>query len=157
MKKIMIAAALLMIFSGAMAQHNRNRVNTYNDEEPAGDGFRLENLFIGGSLNLGYTGLDFNVGGSPEIGYSLTKWFDAGLLVNLNYSSEMADPNYYYNPDTRQRSFTYGTGAFARLYPVRFLFFQLEPEYNWTHLSATNMATDVSATANLQAASFLIG
>jgi hypothetical protein len=157
MKKIIIAAALLMIFSGLKAQHNRNRANTYSDEEPGNDGFKVENLFIGGSLNLGYSGLDFNVGGSPEVGYSLKKWLDVGFLVNLDYSSEMADPNYYYNPDTRQRSFTYGVGTFARLYPVRFLFFQVEPEYNWTHLSATDMATDVSATANLQAASLLLG
>ena len=157
MKRILIVAGLLMVFSGLMAQHNRNRVNTYSDDEQAPDGFKPENLFIGGSLNLGYSGLDFNVGGSPEIGYSLYKWLDAGLLINLNYSSEMADPNYYYNPDTRQRSFTYGTGAFVRMYPIRFLFFQVEPEYNWTHLSATDMATDVSATADLQAASLLLG
>jgi len=157
MKKLIFASVLLIIFSGAMAQHYRNRPNTYTDEAPNSDGFRKENLFIGGSLNLGYSGLDFNVGGSPEIGYSLTKWLDAGVLINVDYSSEMADPNYYYNPDTRQRSFTYGTGVFARLYPIRFLFFQVEPEYNWTHLSALNMATNQSATADLQASSLLLG
>jgi hypothetical protein len=161
MKKIVIITGCIFIIAlQASAQHRPYRPNTYTDDETSSDGFKKENLFLGGSLNLGYDGYDFNVGGAPEIGYSLMKWLDAGVLVNLNYTSERADPNGYYNPDTRQRSFTYGTGVFARAYPfpIRIpIFFQVEPEYNWTHLSATNMSSGESLSANLQASSLLLG
>src|ERR1700684_3206327 len=121
----MIIAGILFIAAlPVLAQHNPNRMNTYSDEAAGGNGFLKQNLFLGGSLNLGYSGYDFNVGGAPEIGYSLTRWLDAGVLVNLNYSSERADPSLYYNDNIRQRDFTYGTGAFARFYPIRFLFLE---------------------------------
>lgn len=130
-KRVVIALGLLMIVVGGFAQgHMPNRVNTYSDEGP-GTGFLKENLFIGGSLSLGYGSYDFNVGANPEIGYSLNKWLDAGLVVNLNYSSERADPNGYYNNDTRYRSFNYGAGLFGRVWPLPFLFFQAQPEFNF--------------------------
>jgi hypothetical protein len=157
MKKIMIAVCFFMAALQGMAQHNPNRFNTYSDDDNSGNGFKKQNLFIGGSLNLGYSGYDFNVGGAPEIGYSLTKWLDAGVLVNLNYSSERADPSGYYNDNIRQRDFTYGTGAFARLYPIRFLFFQVEPEYNWTKYSFRDMSSGESGSLQQQAASLLLG
>src|SRR5271170_933960 len=160
MKKIIIAAGLFIITSQAMAQHNRNRVYTYTDDETSSNGFKKENLFIGGSLNLGYDGYDFNIGGAPEIGYSLNKWLDAGILVNLNYNSERADPSDYYNDNERQRSFTYGTGLFARAFPfpVRIpIFFQVEPEYNWTKYSYTYFPSGPSGSELQQATSLLLG
>ena len=157
MKNIVIAAFFFLTGLQALAQHMPNRVNTYSDEEVNTNGFRKQNLFIGGSLNLGYSGYDFNVGGAPELGYSLTKWLDAGVLLNLNYTSERADPSGYYNQNLRQRSFTYGTGAFARLYPIRFLFFQVEPEYNWTNYSYKFMPSGPSGSQLQQASSLLLG
>jgi hypothetical protein len=126
-KKIMFGVSFLVagLFSFAQ-QHDPGRMNTYSDEAPT-YGFTKENMFIGGNLALGYNGWDFNAGISPEVGWTLAKWFDAGLLINLNYSSERADPTGYYNSDIRYRSFNYGVGAFARIYPVDFLFFQIEP------------------------------
>jgi len=157
MKKIFFVSCLFVVTMQAMAQRNPDRVNTYVDAEDGGNGFKKANLFVGGSLNLGYSGYDFNVGGAPEIGYSLNRYLDAGLLVNLNYTSERADPSGYYNDDVRQRYFTYGVGAFARVYPIRFLFFQVEPEYNWTHASIRSFATGESSSGNINAASFLLG
>ncbi len=157
MKKIIIAGCLFIAALPVMAQHNRNHVNTYSDDESGGNGFRKENLFIGGSLNLGYSGYDFNVGGAPEIGYSLTKWLDAGVLVNLNYTSERPDPSGYYNDNVRQRNFTYGAGAFARLYPIRFLFFQVEPEFNRTNYSYEFFPSGPSGSSQTDAASLLLG
>src|ERR1700753_3851125 len=97
MKKFLFAAFLFAIALQGKAQHNPARVNTYIDEDNGGNGFKKQNLFVGGRLNLGYSGYDFNVGGAPEIGYSLNRWVDAGVLVNINYTSERADP--YYNGD----------------------------------------------------------
>lgn len=138
-KRVVIAAGLFMIVMGGFAQgHMPNRVNTYSDEGP-GTGFLKQNLFIGGSLALGYGGNTFNVGVNPEIGYSLNKWLDAGLVVNLNYTSERADPNGIYNDNTRYRSFNYGAGLFGRFWPLPFLFLQAQPEYNFVNYNQKYM------------------
>jgi hypothetical protein len=125
-KKIIISNCFLAISFISFAQeHVPGRMNTYSDQGPT-YGLTKENLFVGGNIAFGYNGWDFNAGVSPEIGYSLASWFDAGVLVNLNYSSERADPYFIYNNNIRQRSFNYGGGAFARIYPVSFYFF------NWS-------------------------
>src|ERR1700733_8393760 len=155
-KKVVIAAFSLAIALGGYAQrHLPDRPNTYSDEEPP-TGFKKENLFLGGSLSVGFSGYDFNIGGSPEIGYSLNRFLDAGLVVNLNYSSERADPNYYYNLDTRYRAFNYGAGVFGRFYPLPFLFIQAQPEYNW--INYNYKYSDGSTTSfTTNAPSFLLG
>jgi hypothetical protein len=157
-KKVVAAAFVLaMGMQGIAQQHMPNRINTYSDAGGDGTGFLKQNLFLGGSLSLGFSGYDFNIGGSPEIGYSLNKWLDAGVLVNLNYSSERADPNLYYNPDVRSRSFNYGAGLFGRVYPLPFLFLQVQPEYNWIDYNYKDMGTGATTTFNTKASSMLLG
>lgn len=157
-KRVVIATGLLMIVMGGFSQgHMPNRVYTYSDEG-TGTGFLKQNLFIGGSLALGYGGNTFNVGANPEIGYSLNKWLDAGVVVNLNYTSERADPNGYYNNNTRYRSFNYGAGLFGRIWPLPFLFAQVQPEYNFINYNEKYMGPgggSYSTTTN--AASLLLG
>jgi hypothetical protein len=161
-KKIIFSASFLVIgFFSFAQQHDPGRMNTYSDEAPT-YGLTKENMFVGGSLSLGYDGWDFNAGITPEVGYTLARWFDAGVLVNLNYTSERADPEFIYNNNIRQRSFNYGVGAFGRIYPVDFLFFQLEPEYNWIQYSYKDMSnpptySPASASVTTHAASFLLG
>jgi hypothetical protein len=157
MKRIAIACLLFVIANEGMAQHRPPQVNTYSDEDAdEGRGFKKDHIFIGGSLNLGFSGYDFTVGGAPEIGYSFNKWFDAGVLVNINYTSERADP--YYNNNIRTRVFNYGTGAFARFYPLPFLFLVAEPEYNWTKYTQKDITAGADLPSyNQQAASFLLG
>jgi hypothetical protein len=152
---------LVASFFSFAQQHDPGRMNTYSDEAPS-YGLTKENMFVGGSLSLGYDGWDFNAGITPEVGYTLARWFDAGVLVNLNYTSERADPEFIYNSNIRQRSFNYGVGAFGRIYPVDFLFFQLEPEYNWIKYSYKDMSnppnlTPSSGSLTTHAASFLAG
>lgn len=144
-KKIMFSVGFFVTSFFSFAQRDPGRMNTYSDQAPT-YGFTKENMFVGGNLALGYNGWDFNAGISPEVGWTLAKWFDAGVLVNLNYSSERADPELFYNLDTRYRSFNYGIGAFGRIYPVDFLFFQIEPEYNW--ISSTYTYYQYSPTAS---------
>jgi len=145
----------MIVMGGFAQQHMPNRMNTYSDEGQ-GTGFLKENLFIGGSLSLVYSSYDFNVGANPEIGYSLNKWLDAGVVVNLNYNSERADPNF--NDNIRYRSFNYGAGLFGRVWPLPFLFFQAQPEYNFINYSAKNMYPGgESASQTTNAASLLLG
>lgn len=153
-KKLIIAACFFVIgMEGFTQEHMPNRVNTYTDEGSA-TGFRKENLFVGGSLSLGFGSYNFNVGGAPEIGYSLNKWLDAGVLMNLNYNSERAE---YFNNNTRYRSFNYGAGAFARAFPLPFLFFQVQPEYNWIDFNSKYIPTGATASYSTNAPSLLLG
>jgi hypothetical protein len=163
-KKILMVVLLISGGYGAMSQRyyregerERRRDMDEQQEQTYGDGFKKEHLFIGGNIGLGYDSYSFNAGLSPEIGYSFSSWFDAGALVNLNYTSVRADP--YYNNNIRQRSFNYGIGAFARVYPLPFLFLQAGPEYNWIHYTFTDFSTSPheSVSANTQAPSMLVG
>ncbi|MDR3714958.1 MAG: hypothetical protein P4L51_19265 [Puia sp.] len=157
-KNLLLAAGILVVgMQPAAAQYMRQRPNTYNDGGDNEPGFKKENLFVGGGLALGFSNYDFNVGASPEIGYSLNRYLDAGVVVNINYSSERADPNYIYNDNTRYRSFNYGAGVFGRFWPVRFLFLQVQPEYNFIDYNEKYIPTGESATQHTNAASLLLG
>jgi hypothetical protein len=158
-KAISLALICFLLFSmNGLAQHRPPDFNSYSDENTdEGSGFKLSHLFLGGSLNLGYDGDVFNIGVAPEVGYSLNRWFDVGVLINYNYTSQSADPTGFYNPDTRTRISTYGPGAFARFYPLPFLFLVAEPEYNWTTTSITPMPNGPTTTINQGASSLLLG
>lgn len=155
-KKIVTGICLVVLgLPGFAQQHMPGRAYTYSDETPA-TGFKKENLFVGGSLNVGYSGYTFNIGATPEIGYSLSSWLDAGVLVNINYNSERADPNY--NNDTRYRSFNYGAGVFGRAYVLPFLFFTAQPEFNWINYNTTYMGPGGgSQSLTTSASSLLLG
>ena len=158
-KKIVSGICLVVVgLSGFAQQHMPGRAYTYSDETPS-TGFNKENLFVGGSLNVGFSSYTFNIGGAPEIGYSLTRWLDAGVLVNINYNSERADPQLIYNDNTRYRSFNYGVGAFGRAYVLPFLFVAVQPEFNWIDYNTTYMGTPggQTITYNTTAPSLLLG
>jgi hypothetical protein len=156
-RKVVVAVSLGMtVLTGLAQQRMPNRVNTYSDEGP-GTGFQKENLFLGGSLGLGFGSYDFNVGVSPELGYSLNNWLDAGVLVNFNYNSIRADPDFIYNNNTRSRNFNYGGGVFARAYPLPFLFLTAQPEYNWVSSNQKDMSSGESFTYTASAPSLLLG
>ncbi len=103
--------------------------------DPDNFGFNKRSLFIGGAVNLGFSGNTFVAGANPEIGFTVKEWLDVGALLNINYYAQSADPNLYYNYNTRTRSFAYGVGAFTRIYPVNFLFLQVQPEFNFTNIN----------------------
>ncbi len=155
-RKVLLAAVFGLATMGSFAQQRMpKRVNTYTDEEPS-TGFNKENLFLGGSLGLGFGSYQFNVGVNPEIGYSLNKWLDVGAVVNFNYNSIKADPSGYYNPNTRTREYIYGGGVFGRAYVLPFLFLTAQPEFNW--ISINDKYPDGSSDHfNANAPSLLLG
>jgi len=113
-------------------------------------------MFLGGSLALGFGSYSFNVGVSPEIGYTLNNWLDAGVVVNFNYNSIRADP--YYTDNYRYHTFNYGGGVFARAYPLPFLFLAAQPEFNWTSVNRKDMNPGgITETYNASAPSLLLG
>jgi hypothetical protein len=139
MKKSLIVICLLVITSHTMAQFNQQYQSSKNDTKDASTfGFNRQSLFAGGTLGLGATNISFSAGATPEIGFTVREWLDVGGLINLNYYSERADPNYYYNQNERTRSFNYGIGAFARIFPVSFFFLQVEPQLNFITTTYTD-------------------
>ena len=147
MKKLVLLLLLSFFFINSYAQDE--------DEQPANGGFKKENIFIGGSINLGFAQNTFAVGATPEIGYSISQWLDAGLAINLNYTSQRADP--YFNNNTRIRSFNYGGGPFIRLYPIHFLMLHAQYEYNTISVNEYNYNSNQTFKGNFNSSSFLAG
>lgn len=115
--------------------------------------FKRENVFFGSSLNLSLGNRFFNIGINPELGYSVTKWLDAGVALNINYFSQNANEFSSY----RFRNFNYGAGTFLRVWPVNFLHLQVQPEYNWISSSRKEVISGQTDKFNLNAGSLLVG
>ena len=120
------------------------------DEEEKKGGFKKENIFIGSALNLGFSSGVFQLGANPEIGYSITKWLDAGISTNLNYTS-------YRYIGSSDRWFNYGGGSFVRIWPVKFMFLSAVPEYNWITITTKYTDGRNSIKQNFNAGSLLLG
>lgn len=156
MKKFLITSSILIISAFAIAQ-KQYIPPTYSRNDGEKD-FNKSNIFVGGSLALGFSNLSFNIGATPEIGYTFNDWFDAGLAFNLNYQSVRADPTGYYNNNVRQRSFNYGGGPFFRVYPLKQFFIQGQFEENWIKYNFTDMNQGGSTSSlTTQSSSFLAG
>ncbi len=125
-----------------------------DEKAPEKKGFKKENLFTGGSANVGFSSLSTSLGITPQFGYSLATWADAGVTLNLNYISQKD----YYTED-KLRQTVYGPGAFVRLFPIRFLFATAQYEYNFIHVKYIPESSSgfSSQTNNLNASSLLVG
>ncbi|CAN5153148.1 hypothetical protein BH20BAC1_BH20BAC1_27150 [soil metagenome] len=148
MKTMKIILLLSFITFSVVSQAQNN-----NDDESKG--FQKERLFTGGSVNVGFSNYQTILGVTPQFGYSVTDWLDAGITFNFNYSS-IRDYNI---PRDKLRQTVYGPGAFVRLFPVRFLFASAQYEYNMINLKyipAPNSGYSGDK-YSLNANSFLVG
>lgn len=132
-----------------------------SDEEIKG-GFKKENLFTGGGITVSFSNYTTVLGASPVLGYSINRWIDAGVLFNFNYIANRHVVYYspgigYYVSDDKLRQTVFGPGVFARVYPVRFLFIQLQGEQNFIRqrLIYDNGAPELKE--RFSATSFLVG
>jgi hypothetical protein len=150
-KKILLLTFSTILITGIFAQPTSP---AYGPDEGK-KGFKKENIFIGGGITLGFASNTFQIGASPEVGYSIAQWLDAGLGFNFNYASQKADPDYYYNDNTRYHSFNYGGGPFVRLFPVRFLFVQAQLEENWIKVNTKNYNANYTDERTYQATSLI--
>ena len=145
MKKLLISS---LSFCIAVCSLHAQR-----EKEEEEKGFKMENLFTGGSVSLAFYNNTFLVGASPVFGYSITKWADAGIVVNYYYTS-YRDYNFVFNDKVRQK--VYGGGTFIKFYPVRFLFAQAQFEHNFINQKyIPNFGT--TQTYKTDANSFLVG
>ena len=153
MKKVFLS---LLIILSVKALHAQNDYNNYNNAD-APKGFQKQNVFIGGSISLGFGTGSFGVGANPEIGYSFAQWLDGGLAFNLNYNSQKYIDPYTGNYTDRVSSFNYGAGVFVRAYPVRFLFVQFQPEENWISYKDKSYQNGLTGKTHVNAASLIGG
>ncbi len=125
MKKVIIILTFITGFFAAKAQ----------DEKKSGDEtkgkFKKENLFTGGGAIVSVGSYSTVLGASPVLGYSITKWLDAGVVFNFTYASS----RYVYSnglvSDDKIRETDFGPGIFARVYPLKFLFLNVQAEQNF--------------------------
>ncbi|HUR67045.1 MAG TPA: hypothetical protein VMZ03_11915 [Chitinophagaceae bacterium] len=123
-------------------------------EEEKDKGFKKENLFTGGSVTVSFFNGSTILGASPVFGYQLAKWVDAGIVLNYTYASQRDVQEF----DDKLKQYTYGGGAFMRLYPVRFLFLQGQFEHNFTKQKYTPASVFYQPfKETVEANSFLVG
>jgi hypothetical protein len=146
MKPLIIIACMLSLSISSFAQRE-------NEEEERSHKFRKDNIFLGGAIGLGLGGGGFSAGANPEAGYSIAQWLDMGISTNFNYYSFPAEQN----GGIRQRSFNYGGGVFARIYPIRSIFIQVLPEYNIIKNNFRNVFTGDESSFRQEAPSLLLG
>ena len=165
--KNIIAVVLISLFSiHAQAQEQEQEMkmasgrSSQEDEAPKG-GFKLNHLFTGGGIDLSFSNYSFAVGGSPVIGYSINKWVDVGIGINVNYISQR---EYEYDPYGNERATgnkIHQTGiaplAFARVYPLKFLFVQAQGERNFITQKFISGYGQPTEKARFDATSLLLG
>jgi hypothetical protein len=157
MKRLLLSILCTAFVLAAFSQEDEKPKRLSKEEEPMH--FRKDHVFIGGGVGLGFSsstyGSNFNIGITPELGYSFSSWLDAGVSLNLNYYSY----NYGYLGvgTTKQRSFNYGGGVFLRAYPLQEFFIQVQPEYNFISTKLTNTSNSSVFHLNQKAPSFLVG
>ncbi|HEX2684449.1 MAG TPA: hypothetical protein VHL77_10975 [Ferruginibacter sp.] len=130
MKKFVIVLVLLCGTFISKAQDDENK------KETKSGGFKKENLFTGGSATFSIGNYNTVLGASPVLGYSITNWLDAGVVFNFTYGSSR---DVYYDPytgryfvsDDKSRQTVMGPGVFARFYPLKFLFLNVQAEHNF--------------------------
>lgn len=122
MKKI-ICMALISVASFPVFAQDRNGEN-------GGGVFKKENLFTGGSVTASFFNGSTVLGVSPYFGYSLNKFIDLAVSLNFNYISQRDFVEY----GDKVRQTIFAPGAFARLFPVRFLFGEAKFEHNFIRL-----------------------
>lgn len=134
MKKYVFVLAMMIITGAqsALAQDDPD-----NGATPEKRGFDKSKLFFGGNFGLGF-GTNTFVNVSPQVGYRFNDYFAAGVGVNFNYYSYKT----YYSDgsDSRTSAGYTGFNIFGRVYPIRFILLQAQPElnYSWGSIKYSN-------------------
>ena len=126
MRKMMLILAVF--YAGIAVAQDEDPVITRRKPEPK-KGFNKENIFAGGNIGVLLGNYTF-VNVSPQVGYHFGKFLEAGAGINLQYvSQKYFDQNG--NDFYKESYYVYGGNVFARVFPVRPVYLQIQPEYNW--------------------------
>jgi hypothetical protein len=148
MKSLAIILLALTITFTAFAQEKETSKER-NEREGGDGGFKVENLFTGGNINLFFGNVTV-LGATPQLGYNVAKWLDAGISFGYTYSSQHDDVG------NRYRQTLIAPGAFVRLFPVDFLYTTAHFEHNFIKTKALYVG-GYEAKEKVNAASLLLG
>jgi len=123
MKKYLLTACLFVLCGVVAVAQDRG------EDEPEKTGFDKSKLFFGGNFGLGFGNVSTLVNVSPQIGYRFNRYLAAGAGINFIYSSF----KYEYEGYKEQYGVT-GLNVFGRVYPIDYIFIQVQPEANYTWL-----------------------
>ena len=127
MNKSVVVLLLITVMAGSAAHAQRSREE---DPEPK-TGFDKSKLFFGGNFGLSFSSYYTLVNVSPQVGYRFNDYLAAGVGLNFIYSSQKYFDNFG-NDAFRYNYGVTGVNVFGRVYPIRQVFFQLQPELNYT-------------------------
>lgn len=119
MKKFLLLFAMMILSVAGFSQKESD------GESEGGGGFRKDLLFTGGTINLSFSNYGTVLGATPQLGYNVASWLDAGIILGFTYSGQRDDLNNKF----RQTIIT--PGAFVRLFPINFLFASAQFEHNF--------------------------
>jgi len=159
--KNIIAVILVSLFA-INSYGQEQEMKPVEEKEPRKESwFKKDHLFVGGGIDLSFSSYNFVVGGSPVIGYSLNKWVDVGVGVNVTYISQR---EFGYDANGNEaatgnkiRQTNIAPIAFARAYPLKFLFIQAQGEQHFItqkYISGYGLPTEK---ARFDATSLLLG
>lgn len=148
MKKLILCCCLLSAFLSGIAQE---------DEDDTRGKFNINNMYIGGGVLLGGGNRGFAFGIQPEIGYSITRWLDAGVSINLNYQTQRIEDFNTGAVFAKLRSFNYGGGVLLRAWIKQTFHLTIQPEYNWIKATQIDVNTNQKFSRTFQAESILVG
>jgi hypothetical protein len=98
-------------------------------DESGKKGFDKSKMFVGGYLGLSFSSYGTAINVTPQVGYQFNQYVAAGVGINYAYYNYKT---YYYNTPIQQETYSYaGMNLFGRLYPIRQLFIQAQPELNY--------------------------
>jgi hypothetical protein len=116
MKKVLFFSITMLFF-----------LVSFSQEE--GEGFQKDRLFVGGNFGLSF-GDQILVNISPVVGYRFSELFAAGLGINGQYVSVKS---YYQDgsPYTKTSQGVFGLNVFGRIFPIKHIMLQVQPEANY--------------------------
>ena len=125
MKKYLLFLAMLTVIGTQAAFAQRQD----EPEAPEIKGFDKSKLFIGGNFGVSFG--DYTLANiSPQLGYRFNDYFAAGAGLNFLYSS-IKYRDYNGNSLYKAGSGVAGLNVFGRVYPIKYLLLQAQPELNY--------------------------
>ena len=122
---------------------NQNRQIQRGTSEPeAKIGFDAKKLRYGLNLGLNFSNNYSLFRLAPQVGYQFNEYVMAGVGVSYYHSKQRV---YFQSERVNDYINSLGANAFAYLYPVKFIAFSVQPEFNYIWASSEG---DVSGTYN---------
>lgn len=127
MKKVSLIA--IIFFASFVAVHaqteSSNQTNSKESvQTPKTKTSILNRISIGGNIGGGFTNNYTYLNIQPRISYRVANWFIPGISLMYQYSQERAGTfRYNYN--------AWGAGAFAEIYPIKYVYGHIEYQHVW--------------------------